>query len=130
MRQILTILIALGFTVNLFATNLPTPDDVVAGLKKGDVSMLAKHFDSNVDVTLLGDSNTYSKSQATEVLKSFFAKNSVSNFKVIHNVDSKSGSSESIVGQITAGGKSYRVFILLSNAGSKQIIQEISIKTR
>lgn len=130
MRQILTILIALGFTVNLFATNLPTPDDVVAGLKKGDVSMLAKHFDSNVDVTLLGDSNTYSKSQATEVLKSFFAKNSVSNFKVIHNVDSKSGSSESIVGQITAGGKSYRVFILLANAGSKQIIQEISIKTR
>lgn len=105
-------------------------DDIVKALSKGDANTVAKYFDSSVDVTILNTSDTYSKSQAQQVLKSFFSKHSVSDFKVLHNIDSKSGSSESVVGQLTSGKKSFRVYVLFSNSGSSKIIQEISIRER
>lgn len=105
-------------------------DAISKALKAGDASAVAKHFDSSVDVTILKDANTYSKSQAEQVLKSFFSKNKVTGFTKKHDVASKSGSSESFVGDMTAGGKNYRVYVLLSSSGSSQIIQEISIRER
>ena len=63
------------------------------------------------------------------MLNDFFEKNKVTGFKLLHNIDSRGGDSESIIGTLTAGGKSYRVYVLLNTASSKNnIVQEISIR--
>ncbi len=103
---------------------------ITSAISKGDATGVAKFFDSSVDVNILGDNGTYSKSQAEQMLKSFFTKNKVSSFKVIHNVNSPSGSSSSFVGQLNSNGKNYRLFVLMSDSGSSKIIQEITIKER
>lgn len=104
--------------------------DIIAAIKKGDASGVAKFFDSRVDIQVDGQNGTYSKAQAEQMLRTFFTKNKVSNFKVVHSVDSPNGSSSSIVGQLNAGGKTYRMYIVFSTVGSKQTIQELNIKDR
>lgn len=111
--------------------NTPAGDEIVKSIRAGDAAGVAKYFDSSVEVTILSTSNTYSKSQAEQVLKEFFAKNKVSGFKLLHNVDSRGGDSESIIGTLSAGGNTYRVYVLLNRAsGNKNIIQEINIRER
>lgn len=106
-------------------------DKVVKAISNGSANGVAKYFDSSVDITILNTSNSYSKSQAEEVLKDFFFKNSVSGFKLMHNIDSRGGDSSSIIGTLTAGGESFRVYVLLNSASSKNaIIQELTIRQR
>lgn len=119
--------LALSFI--LFSSQAPI-SDIEQAFKNGNVEELSKYFDSSVDITLNNTSETYSKSQAEQVLKSFFSKNKVTHFKQVHSVSSRSGSSESFVGQMTAGGQHYRVFLLLASSGSQQVIQEISIRKK
>lgn len=103
---------------------------IATAISKGDAAGVAKYFDSSVDVTILGEDGTYSKSQAEQMLKSFFSKHRVDNFKIVHNVDSPNGSSSSFVGQLTSGGKNYRLYVLMADSGSSKIVQEISIRER
>ena len=130
MKQLILLFTVLLVPLLSNANTAQAGNEITQAFSKGNASAVAKFFDSSVDVTIMDKSDTYSKSQAEQVLKSFFSKNSVSGFKVLHNVDSKSGSSESMVGQLTAGGKSYRVYVLIASSDSSKIIQEISIKER
>lgn len=105
-------------------------DDIIKAFQSGNATNIAKFFDTNIDLQILSKDSTYSKSQAEQLLKSFFSNNSVSSFKVLHKVNSANDSSESIVGQMMSGGKSYRVHILIGKSGASKVIQELSIRQR
>ena len=105
-------------------------DQVSKAISAGDAAGVAKHFDTSVDVDILGSEGTHSKSQAEQMLRNFFAKNKVEKFEVTHNTSSPSNRSNAFVGWLTTNGKRYRLFVQFAESNSKQIIQEISIKER
>jgi len=132
MRGLLFILMLSFVGLNSFATDDLTQatNQISQAISKGDAAGVAKFFDSSVDMDILGNEGTHSKFQAEQILRNFFDKNKVSKFEVAHNTSSPSNNSKAFVGWLTANGKRYRLFVQLSNAGDKTIIQELSIKER
>jgi len=85
MKKIFT-LIATSLVLLSFTT-LVGIEDVVASLKTGNASQIARYFDNTVEITLPAKSNSYSKSQAEMILRDFFANNPVKSFEVLHKGD-------------------------------------------
>ena len=92
---------------------------MVTAFKTGNADKIAGHFSENVDLSIDGKEDLYSKSQAEQILKTFFSAHKPNGFKIIHK--GKSGQSEYFIGELSAE-KIYRVTInSKSNGGSKKI---------
>lgn len=138
MNRVFFILVLSVLSLASFGTvemNTPVQDQdatsqVTEAISKGDAAGVVKFFDSSVDVEILEDNGTYSKSQAEQILKTFFSENEVQKFELTHNTSSPSSRSNAFVGWLTANGKRYRLFVQFSESESKKTIQEISIKER
>ncbi|MFK8046418.1 MAG: DUF4783 domain-containing protein [Crocinitomicaceae bacterium] len=105
-------------------TNIKT--DILAGFQSGKADLLAKYFPANIDINVLGKSNLYSKSQAKQVLTTFFTKNSPSNFKVVH--EGQSNGTKYFIGTYTSSGKDYRVTVNVKTVAGVEKISSISIE--
>ncbi len=103
-------------------------DEIVAALKTGNASQIARYFDNTVEIALPDKSNSYSKSQGEMVLKDFFANSPVKSFDVIHKGEN-SGSQYCIGTLVTANG-TYRTTVFMKNKGDKQTIQEIRFELK
>lgn len=66
-------------------------DRVVAALGTGNAKELALHFIPNIDLTVGGASDVYSKAQAEQILRRFFDENPPSGMVVEHQGQSKLG---------------------------------------
>ncbi len=102
-------------------------DNVVAALKKGNVEALSRYFDKMVEISLEGESNSYSKSQASVILKDFFASHKAKDFKVIHKGKSGKGSSFGI-GNLSTSKGTFRVTFFFRQKGSEVVLQELRFK--
>ncbi|MCL1868127.1 MAG: DUF4783 domain-containing protein [Paludibacter sp.] len=99
------------------------PDEVIAALNKGDNGRLSARLDNRVSLTIDTQTGTYSAADAKKILSDFFAKNSVENFKIIH----QGGSEQScfVIGNIKTANGSFRVYLLMR--GKILVIQQIII---
>ena len=116
---VLTATALLSFTQN---------DDIVAALKAGNVEKMAKYFDSMVDVSLPGKSNSFSKGQAELVIKDFFNLNKVKSFELQHL--GSNPSSNFIIGTLVTNGGTYRTTVYMRNKGDKNLIQGIEFEQK
>jgi hypothetical protein len=98
---------------------------IVSAFKTGNAEKIASYFVDQVDLSILEKENLYSKSQAQQILKSFFEKHQPSNFKINHK--GKSGSSEYFIGELTAGGD-YRVTLNCKSSGRGRNITSLTIE--
>ncbi|MFT5053029.1 MAG: hypothetical protein ACI9FU_000239 [Granulosicoccus sp.] len=98
-----------------------------AAIRVGNSSALSEHFGPKVDLTLLSKEDSYSKAQAEQILKDFFQKNSVSDYKVIHHGSAKDGA-EYFIGSLTTSGGSFRTYLLVRTENSKKRIQQLRIE--
>ena len=104
-------------------TRLIGIEEVVASLKSGNASQIARYFDNTVEIALPEKTNSYSKSQAEIILKDFFNNNSVKNFKVLHKGDN--AGSQFCIGTLITKTSAYRTTILMKQKGDRQVLQEI-----
>lgn len=95
-------------------------------LKKGNSTELAKNFNPNIEIEILGDENMYSKAQAEILMKDFFAKNKPSAFTVNHQ-GSKAATSFAI-GLLTTANGTYRVSIFMKIDNEKTLIHQLRIE--
>jgi hypothetical protein len=65
------LLISLGILLSSFSVSYSI-DEVLAALRSGNATQLAKYFDSRVDISLPNRSDNFSKNQAEMILKDFF----------------------------------------------------------
>lgn len=100
-------------------------NDVKEAIKTGSSKEIAKFLNQNVDVTLDGNMQSYSKTQAEYVLKDFFKNNPPSSFTIVHQGASKGGLPYAI-GQYMSKDDTYRVWLRIKNTGNKYLIHEIS----
>lgn len=98
-------------------------DDVIAAMKTGNASLVAKFFDNNVEISMPDKSNSYSKSQGELVLKDFFVTNMVKSFDVIHK--GENAGSQYCIGTLVTKGGSYRTTIFMKQKGEQQVLQEL-----
>ena len=103
-------------------------EDVVAALKKGNASQVARYFDNTVEITLPEKSNSYSRSQAEIILRDFFRTKSVKGFDVIHQGDN--GGSQYCIGTLFTSNATYRTTLFMKQKANKQTLQEIRFENR
>lgn len=104
-------------------TRLVGIEEVVASLKMGNASQIARYFDNTVEIALPEKTNSYSKSQAEIILKDFFNNNSVKTFQVIHKGDN--AGSQFCIGTLITKTNAYRTTIFMKQKGDRQVLQEI-----
>ena len=98
-------------------------DDVVAAIKSGNASGLARYFDDRVDISLPDKSDTYSKTQAEMIMKDFFNTKGVLSFEVKHK--GEQGGAQFCVGELKTKQGSYRTHLFMRQRGDRQLLQEI-----
>ena len=111
----------------LFATAQSNPglDAVSKALSTGDVETLSKYFAGNVEVSIQDKEQLYSKAQAMEVVKSFFAANKPKEFNQVHNGTSRGSTDQYCIGNLTATTGTYRVYLYFKTTDANMVIQEI-----
>ncbi|MFT3904027.1 MAG: DUF4783 domain-containing protein [Niabella sp.] len=98
-------------------------DGVVKGLKAGNAATVIANAGDNLALTVPDKSDNYSKMQAQQVLKDFFAKTAVKGFDLKHKGDSPNGSYG--IGTLATAKGSYRVNIFMKKDGKQEVIKEL-----
>ena len=109
---------ATGETAKIF-------DEAKVAIKAGNVDDLTKHFNEKVDLNFDGEIKTYSQAQAEFVLKDFFKKYPVVDFKYDHIGRSPEGLQYAI-GKYTYNGGAFLVYIMIKDFNGKQIIDTLN----
>lgn len=91
----------------------------------GEAAQLAPLLAPTLELRILEDENVYSKQQAAMVLETFFRKNPIKSFKVVHS--STRGGKGFFIGQLECNAQSYRVTIMLKATGLEGAISRIQI---
>lgn len=100
-------------------------DEITKAIGKGDVSTLSKYLATSVEIAILDEEDIYDKSEAVEVLKSFFENYKPSSYSQVHKGTSKGQDSKYLIGNYQSGGESYRVYLYLSASDGNYRIQEL-----
>lgn len=120
------ILLSAGMFLTSF-TVTDSIDDVLAALKAGNASQLAKYFDTRVDISLPNKSDNFSRNQAEMILKDFFASNEVKTFIVKHK--GENSGSQFCIGLLQTRNGNFRTKIYMKQKGNQQLVQEIAFQT-
>jgi len=119
----------LVLSVQLTAAQSNFATSVADLLKAGNAPELAKKCADNLTLIIDPDEidDTFSNTQAEQIIKNFFAKNKPSNFSVIHKGTSKT-KMEYIIGKLTTTGGTYRVSYYIAKSGDKPFVKELRIE--
>jgi hypothetical protein len=98
-------------------------DDVIRALRSGNAGELVKYVDDNIEISLPGKTDSYSRSQALVILQDFFNNNGVKNFEV--KFKGENGGSQYCVGTLQTRSGNYRTTFLLAARAGKQFVKEI-----
>jgi hypothetical protein len=102
--------------------------DVIAQVKEtikaGSAKELSRYLHSTVDVTLDGNIQSYSKTQAEFVLRDFFKQHPPNEVNIIHQGSSKGGQPFAIL-QYKSGSDTFRLFMKIKSTGNTQFLDDI-----
>jgi hypothetical protein len=98
---------------------------ITSALGSGDYQALGRYFDKEVEISILGSSDFYSKSEAISKVKSFFQKYRPTSFSQVHNGKPPAGGAQYCIGDLKADGEVFRVYIYLKGSGAQSVIQEL-----
>ncbi len=104
-----------------------TAVQVTSAIQAGNAAEVAKNFNAMIDLTLPGYDDSYSKTQAGQILKDFFAQNPVKSFKITRQGSSPDGSQYTI-GSLEAGKKIYRVYFIIKSVSGQYLVQQLQVQ--
>ncbi|MDO3626031.1 DUF4783 domain-containing protein [Mucilaginibacter sp. BT774] len=107
------------------------PEDVIDRtaelLKGGNTHELAATFSSSIEITILGENNVYSNTQAEQALADFFKRCQPRSAKVLHRITSNTHYQYAVIILGTSNG-SYRTCVSLKNVNGKFEVSELRIE--
>jgi hypothetical protein len=124
MKQFFTVL-TIGAIISSF-TVFSSIEEVIAALKTGNATEIARFFDNTVEINTPDKSNSYSKSQAELVLRDFFSTNIVKTFTVNHK--GENAGSQFCIGSLITKAGTYRTTVYMKLKGNKQVLQTITFE--
>lgn len=125
--KIVALFASIVFSVTLLAQDPSYNVFVPIGkyLAQGNVDNLSAWFSDNLEISLLSSSNNSSKSQAKQILKSFFDSHTPRSFEISHTAGKSN--MKYALGTLVAGGERYIVTIFVNYEESTYKIQQIKI---
>ena len=112
----------------------PSPDgdfavfnSITKYLTAGDAASLSSWFADNLDVTIISTQRNCSRSQARQILRSFFAAYTPRSFEVTHKASE--ANKKYLIGVLNAGGELFQVTIYATSpsSGGTYKIQQLAI---
>lgn len=100
---------------------------VVNALQAGDAKALVALCIPNLDLTVMGKDDVYSKAQAEQILKKFFEANTPSSFTTEHDGDSKMGD-HYVIGTLTTSTGNHRVTFFQKKEGDTFLVKQLRIE--
>lgn len=102
-------------------------DQVAAAIGSGNVNAVADRLVANVDLTVLGTSDYFSKAQATGILRKFFDEHEPQGLRIEHEGTSKMGD-RYCIGQLTTANGVFRVTFFLKKTGDAVQVKQLRIE--
>jgi orotate phosphoribosyltransferase-like protein len=102
---------------------------ISTAMDKGDAGALSQFFDAKIEITTPNQDGIFDKEQAKGIIQNFFATNKPNSFSIVHQGASKGKASIYAIGELSASGKKFRVFIYINETAGKTMIQQIEIET-
>ena len=94
-------------------------------IRLGDADKLSAWFADNLEITVFSTTNDSSRSQARQILRSFFDNYTPSAFDIEHTAGRSS--MKFALGRLKAGGEVFEVTIFVSIKGESYKIQQLKI---
>jgi hypothetical protein len=116
-----------GLVFTSLFSDAQVPDEIILGFKKGNVKLLSKYFNQNVELVVLENENVYSKAQAQQIVGNFFNNYISEEFTVLHKSSSKEGS-KSVIGTLITPKGNFRVYLFLKQNEGKDYIHQLRIE--
>ena len=126
MKKFFTLL-TIGALLSSF-TFFSSIDEVIAAMKAGNATEIARFFDNTVEINTADKSGSYSKSQAELVLKDFFSTNTVKGFTLDHK--GENSGSQYCIGTLVTKNATYRTTVFMKQKGDKQVLQTITFENK
>ena len=121
----LAIIISLFVSVISLFAETDIYQEVASAIRSGNAKEISKYFNTNVDLTILTQEDTYSKTQAELIIKDFFAKNTPKSFTLMHQGTSKEGAMYAIGTLLTTQGATFRTSFFIKQTSGKYYIREL-----
>lgn len=103
---------------------------IVTAISAADAGQLAQFFDVAINLSIPDSEGTFSKKQATQLLKFFFDRNPVKEF-VLEIEEKTDEDSSYLIGYYrTTEGKNYRTFILIKKLTETGLIRQIQFEEK
>ncbi|MDB5127475.1 DUF4783 domain-containing protein [Mucilaginibacter sp.] len=120
-------LLSLLFLLPMVAT-ADTIEKISELIKQGNAHEIAKFFATNVDISILDETNVYSKAQSEMILDKFFKENKPQTVKLLHRINSNPNYNFGVLILTTDKGK-FRVSYTLKEVNKVMAIIELRIET-
>ena len=100
--------------------------NILTGFSTGNAKILSEAFPSNLNISIMGKANLYSKPQAEQVLTTFFSQHKVSTFTIEH--EGNSNGTKYFIGTYVSEKKKYRVTVNVKSVKGVESIKSITIE--
>jgi biopolymer transport protein ExbD len=104
----------------------PNLNGITKAFSEGDANALTSYLDAQIDISILGKEQTYTKAQATDMLKSFFDKQKPRAFSINHQGAAKGNDAIYCIASLS-GTTNYSVYLYLKSGGANYLIHEIRL---
>lgn len=123
----LLLLTALAISSLTISAQNPDTESVVAALEAGNANALVELCIANLDLTVMGKDDVYSRAQAEQILKKFFSANNPSGFTTEHSGVSKMGD-HYVIGKLKTEGGVKRVTFFQKKVDERFLIKQLRIE--
>lgn len=120
-------IVYLNTEATFVAPTLDLKSALETGFTTSNSKMIADYFAANIDVSLLDKENLYSKSQAEQVLRTFFLEHKPSKFTIIHQ--GKSDKTQYYIGALSTDSGSFRITVNVKIDANKKLITHLTIES-
>ena len=127
MKRLFTKILLTGlFTLFVTFAKAQALDEVVNGVRNGNIAQISRYFDNVVVITIGNNQSTYSKTQGEMVLKDFFNKNVPRSFNLLQGGNAPGNNTNKFaIGNLTTNNGNYQVYVLLKLKDGSYYLQEI-----
>jgi len=118
----------LSLVVMMCAQGIMAQMTVEEAFKQENAEAFEHHFHEQVEMSLPGKENRYSKKDAIGLMEAFFSVHAVQNFKKVHSGSSRGKVSNYYIGELATDKGTYRVYIYYDVHDNKKDIHELRIE--
>ena len=102
-------------------------EDIGSALKSGNAFKVSAFFKSQVDITVLDESDLLSKLEAEKLLFDFFQGHKPSDFVILHQGKSRTGQ-EYNIGTLKTENGDFRISFYINKTNDSEFIQQLIIE--